>query len=495
MGIIIRQSIKGTLVNYIGAFIGFLTTMFVLTKFLQPEEIGLTRVVLEAGVLFAGLAQLGISGTAFRFFPYFQSEKNNHNGFFFYLILLPTIGLLLFVPLFIFLKGPISAFFITNSALFVDYYYWVLFLTIFLVFWIALETYSNLLMRIVIPKFIREIVVRVLLLAVYLSFAFKCLNLDGLVGCFIAVYGIAMLLSFIYVSHIGPISLKHDYSFIDKPLRKKISNYTLFLLLSALSGNILMQLDIFMVGSMEGLDSVGIYTIAFYIAVVIEIPMRSITSISSPVAAKALKEGDVEAANQLYKKVALHQLVAGSIIFLFIWINIDHIFAIIPNGNVYIAGKWVVFFIGLAKLLNITFNFGATLISFSKYYYWGLFFMAFITITGIITNLLLIPVLGITGAAIATLITCILLNTVQQWIVLIKIKGNPFSTGLVKILILTLILFGINFLLPQWSSNPFIDGIYRTLIIGIITLISIYKLNISDEISAIMDRLLKRNRN
>ena len=490
MGIIIRQSIKGTLVNYIGSFIGFLTTMFVLTRFLQPEEIGLTRVIYESAVLIAVFAQLGITGTAFRFFPYFQSETNNNNGFFFYLVLLPTIGLLIFIPLYILLKTPIAAFFSLNAELFVDYYYWVIFLIVFIVFWTVFETYSNLLMRIVIPKFLREIAVRVLLLAVYLSFAFKFLNLDGLVGCFIAVYGIVMLLAFFYVSRIGSVSLKHDYSFIDKPLRKKIRNYTLFLIFSALSGSILMQLDVFMVSSYLGLDYTGIYIIAFFMAAIVEIPSRSITAISSPVAAKALKEGDMETANQLYKKVSLHQLVAGSCIFLLIWINIDNIFAIIPNGDVYIAGKWVVLFLALAKILNVTVNFGAVLISYSRYYYWTLFFIVFITLTGICTNLLLIPRMGITGAAIATLVTYILLSAVQQWIVLIKIKGNPFSIGMAKILMLIITLFGVNYLLPDWSSNPYIDGIYRTLIIGIITLIAIYKLKISDEISSTMDKFL-----
>lgn len=33
MGVIIRQSIKGTVVNYVGAFIGFLSTMFIVTRF------------------------------------------------------------------------------------------------------------------------------------------------------------------------------------------------------------------------------------------------------------------------------------------------------------------------------------------------------------------------------------------------------------------------------------------------------------------------------
>ena len=41
MGVIARQSIKGTIVTYLGVFVGFLTTFFVLTRFLTAEEIGL----------------------------------------------------------------------------------------------------------------------------------------------------------------------------------------------------------------------------------------------------------------------------------------------------------------------------------------------------------------------------------------------------------------------------------------------------------------------
>ena len=490
MGIIIRQSIKGTIVTFIGSFIGFLTQMFVVTKFLQTEEIGLIQIILQAALFFSVFAQLGTSNTAFRFFPYFQSANNNNNGFFFYMVLLPTIGICIFIPLFILLKEPITAYYSTNAALFTDYYYWVLLLAIFIVFWTTFETYSNLLMRIAIPKFLREVAVKVLTLIVYILFIFKFLNLNGFVGCFIAIYGVVMLLSFFYVSRIGSVSLKHDFSFIDKPLRKKIKNYTLFLLLSAMSGSILGQLDLFMVGAMEGLSQAGIYTIMFFMAAVVDMPYRSITAISSPIAAKALKEGNMETANQLFKKVSLHQLVAGSCVFLLLWINIDNIFQIIPNGNVYAVGKWVVFFLVLGRLLSITVNFGATIIAYSKYYYWTLFFSIFITITGVITNLILIPRMGMTGAAIATLTSTILSCGVQQWIVMKKIKGNPFSMSMLKLIILILILFGINYLLPHWTSNPFIDLPYRTLIIGSITVISLYKLKISDEISGLIGAVL-----
>ena len=48
MGIIARQSIKGTIATYFGVAIGFVTTFFILTKYLTPEEVGLTRVLVDA---------------------------------------------------------------------------------------------------------------------------------------------------------------------------------------------------------------------------------------------------------------------------------------------------------------------------------------------------------------------------------------------------------------------------------------------------------------
>lgn len=492
MGIVIRQSIKATLINYIGAFLGFIITMFVLTRFLKPEEIGLTKVIYEVAFLISGFAQLGVNASAMRFFPYFRDAKHQNHGFFFYLMLLPALGGIIFISVYFLLEEPIQDFFSKNSSLFLAYYNWVPPLMFFVLFWSVLEVYSNLLMRIVIPKFIREIALRCMLLVVYLLYAFHFLDLTGLVTGFVAVYGIAMLLTYTYVARIGSVSLRHDFSYINKPLRKKILKYTLYLVVGALGGNIIAQLDLFMVSSQMGLTYAGIYTIALYIAAVIEMPARSLTAISSPLAAAALKEGDLEKANQLYQKVALHQLIGGSVIFLLIWINIDNIFAVIPNGEVYRAGKWVVFFIAMAKLIWVTLSFGSTLISFSRYYYWGLYFTFFLSGLTIYTNYLLIPRLGVTGAAIATLITCLISYSLQQWIVLKKIKGNPYTFALLKQILLILFLFACNALLPRWSSNPFADAFYRSLPIGVLWVILTYKFRISEEICSIFNKYIRR---
>ena len=493
MGIVIRQSIKASIVNYIGAFIGFLTMMFVVTKFLSPEDIGLRSVIYEVALLFATLAQLGTSSSIMRFFPYFRNEEKNHNGFFFYILVLPLIGCVVFIPLYLVLKEPIISFFGKESQLFTSYYYWVIPLIIFLAFWSVFESYSNVNMRIVVPKMVREVIVRLLLVVIYLLYGFHVINRDGFISTFIAVYGIALLIMFFYISRIAPISLKHDNSFVNKPLRKDIKNYTLVLIVGALGNSILGKLDLFMVSSELGFDFAGIYTIAFYMGTIIDIPARSITAISTPIAANALQKGDIDEANKLYKKVSLNQLIIGGLLFVLVWINIDNIFRIIPNGDIYAQGKWVVFFIALSKLVAMTLSFGGILISFSRYYYWSIFFTFIITALGIITNYLLIPIFGISGAAIASLIATILSYGFQQWVVLRKIKGNPYTKGTLKMLLSIFALFAINYFIPN-LSNVWIDIVLRTAAIGAIAFFAIYFGKISGDMNEIVNSIFSRLR-
>ena len=107
MGIIVRQSIKATIVNYIGVGIGFVTTFFVLTRYLTTEEIGLTRVLIDTATMLAGLAQLGTNASVLRFYPYFNNEKNKDHGFFFWTLVVPLIGFLIYGLIYIVLNACI----------------------------------------------------------------------------------------------------------------------------------------------------------------------------------------------------------------------------------------------------------------------------------------------------------------------------------------------------------------------------------------------------
>lgn len=484
MGIVIRQSLKSTFVNYVGVLLGIFVQFYIVTKYLDPTVIGLTKVIYDVAFLGSTLALLGLGSSGMRFFPYFKDEKTGNHGFLYYFLLVPTLGCVLTTVIYLFCKEPILGYFGKNSPEFNGFFYWVIPFLIILTFWQVFENYSNINMRIAIPKGIREVGMRLLMLVLYLLYAFQYIDVAGLVTGFLVCYGICMVTTGVYSMHIGSRTLKHDWSYITPELRKNFLRYSGFLIIAAVSGNIMSQLDVFMLSGVRGLYDAGIYTIVIYMAEIVNMPARNITPISSPLAAEAMKDGDIEKAQGLYRQVSIHQLLASSILLLMIWVNLDNIFALIPNGSRFEAGRIAVLFLGLSKVIYSTLNFGNILISFSKYYYWTLIITVILTFVTIGTNLYFIPILGLSGAALATLITSLLSYAFQQYIVQRKLKSNPFSMAHVRMLVIVVILFVLNFAIPSMLQiSPLLDAFVRSMVLALVGIVLVYYFNISEQIS------------
>lgn len=498
MGIIIRQSIKGTIVNYIGVVIGAFTTFVVLTDLLKPEEIGLTRVLIDAGMLLSGLAQLGTGSSIIRFFPYFNDQKKYHNGFFFWTLLIPIIGFVVFLFLFLLLKEPICSFFGDKSPLFNQYYLLLIPLSFFMLYMTVFEINANVLMRIVVPKLVREVIVRILTLGAYLLYGYHILSFDQFIFAFCAVYGVAAIINIVYLFTLKNISLKPKMQFITPALRKEFLFYSLFIITSTLVSAITPSLNTFFISAKMGLLYTGVFAIANYIAAFIEIPYRSLGSITQPQISQSVKDNDYATTNYLCQSVALHQLIAGSFIILAIWINIDLIFSIMPNGEAYRSGKYVVLILGFTRLFNATYSIGTTVLGFSRIYYYSLIFTFILTVSAVLFNILLIPAFGMEGAAYAslfsTLIYTILLLTLIKW----KLKTTPFHQKQLFVILIVVGLYLISLLWDHSLSPLFqniemkpiysqtLNGILKT---GILLSIGVY-ITIKCKISPEMNKIL-----
>ena len=502
MGVVVRQSIKGAIMNYLGVIVGFFTTFFIVTKYLTTEEVGLTRVLVDASILLSGLAQLGTSTSAMRYYPYFKDEKERDHGFFGWSVIIPFVGFIIFSILFFVFKQPIENYFSQNSELFVDYIYFVIPMSFFMTYLLVFETNSNLLMRIVIPKFIREVGIRLMTLVVYLLYAFDVINLDGMVISLCLTYGIATVLNIIYLFSLKKVSFKIEPAYVSKWLRKDFIFYTLFLIATSLAGNLIPVLNTFFVSGKLGLAVAGINTIAVYIASIVEIPYRSLAAISRPHISQGMKDNNMLDVNNMTKNVSLHQFMASMFIFFLIWINIDLVYSLIPNGNVYDEAKFVVLILSVVKIINTSLNVGATVLSYSKYYYYSLLFTIILTVTAIYMNIKLIPIWGMEGAALASLVSYIVyyafLLTFVNW----KIKVSPLSMRELYTVIIILSLFGIDWLLQTYMSEYLIsifnveligkilDSAVRTLLLSVLGIVIIYKSRISKQVNDIIDKFL-----
>jgi len=453
MGTIAKQSIKGTIVTYLGVAIGFVTTFFVLTRFLSTEEIGLARVLIDAATLFVGLAQLGTSSSIIRFFPYF----NGKHGFFLYAMLIPLIGFAIFALIYIACHTPLSAFFGDKSPLFVEYYYLVLPIAFFMLYQAVCETSATVLMQIVVPRFVREVVSRICLLITYLLYAFDILSLDGFVWAICASYAICALINAAYLIHLlqpATCNLQPNLSFLksNPNLVRSWMLYTAFLLVSAITSVLAPTLSSFFITAQMGLNYTGIFAIATYMAVMVSIPSRSLVAISQPELSLAIKNNDSPTIQRLLHQASGNLLLIGGFILLVIWINIDLIFAILPNGATYAVAKNVVLLLGIGQLMVASFSIFLPALSYSRFYAFSLLNSLTLTVSALLLNNYLIPRYGMMGAAWATVLADICYYIMVTLIVSLTLKTKPFSFRHLQILTLILLVFAFNYLLQTYLT-------------------------------------------
>ena len=488
MGVIAKQSIRGTIVTYLGIAVGIVTTFFVLTRFLTTEEIGLARVLIDAATLFIGLAQLGTNASIIRFYPYFRDkDSETDHGFFFWALVVPFIGFVLFAVLFWLCRVPLGAWFGEKSPLFVEYYYFVLPIAFFMLYQAICESTCNVLMHIVVPRAVRELIVRVGLLAIYLLYAFRVISLDGLVIGICINYAVAALINLCYFFSLQRINLRPDWQFLHSngTLVRRYLVYTGFLILSAVTTVLAPTLSSFFVTAKMGLDSTGIFAIATYMAVMVSVPNRSVSAIASPQLSRAIKEQNTEECSHLIRQVTRNMLLIGGFILLTIWVNIDLIFHILPNGATFATAKYVVLILGVSQLVLATFTICLTALNYSRFYAVSLLLALVLTISAILLNNYLVPLYGMNGAAMSNLLSYGLYYIL---IIATIVPLGHFHVVDKKwwyIALLLVTLFVINTLwqyyLPTW--NIWVDSLLRSIVIlGGGALIA-YKAKLSPEIN------------
>ncbi len=507
MGIVARQSIKGTIATYIGVAVGIITTFFIQTKALQPEQIGLIDILLQCSLLFGGLAQLGTPSSAMRYYPFFKDEEHRDHGFFGWTVLVPFIGFAFFLLTFFAFKGSIVHFFTKDSEvgtdLFAKYVNFVIPLAFFMLYISVFETNSNLLLRIVLPKFIREVGLRVGTLAIYLLYYYKIIDFDGVIVSFCVLYGLATLVNIVYLLSLKRVSFKIEWDYIKPELKRDFLFYTLFMITAALAGNVIPMLSKFFVAGEAGFRLAGVFTIATNIAAVVEMPYRSLGAISRPHISEAMAKQNIKQANVLCKTVALHQFIAGTFVFFLIWINIDFIFDLLPNGDIYRLGKWAVLLLSLSRLLFSTFSVASTALSYSKYYYYSLIFTILLASTSIMLNQWLVPKWDINGGALANVMSYfiyyILLLSFIRW----KIGVNPISVKMFPVATIVLVMFGLNWLwtfalTPRFAGllvKPIfglgIDAVLKSVVFLVLGIGTLYKLKVSFSVNDLIDKGLK----
>jgi len=489
LGIVIKQSIRSASIAYIGVAIGYVNLLWLFPTYMSPDQVGLFRLVQVSATLLATFGVLGLPHTTIRFFPEFNKEK----GFFSFIRLAGLVGFLLLLCLALIFKGSIVDFFSEKSALFIEYYNITLLLSLFMVQFQIMEAYSRSHLKTVVPVFVRDVQLRVLISIIVILFGLNLISFDWMLSSLVFLYASQVLSLTWYFGRQKILRSNLNFQFLKGKNFQKFARYGLYSLLGAGGTQIVLLIDSLMVSGYMGLDSNGVYSIGFFIGVVIEMPKRSILQVVSPLISQAFQKKDMPHVATLYKQASINQFIIGSLLLLGIWINLENIYAFIPNGEEYLAGMGVVLFIGLGKLSDMLFGPNGEIIIMSKYYGFNVVIISFLAVITIVLNDLLIPEYGLEGAAIASFIAMLAFNVIKWGFVIVRFKMQPFTWKTLVCAVIVLTVAYINQWIPV-LENKLLDIILRSAIVSLLVLVPTYALKLSPEMNGVANRLISKKK-
>lgn len=491
-----RQSIISSVIVYIGFAIGLLNTyLFTREGGFTPQQYGLTNIFIAIATIMQSFANLGMSAYIYKFYPYYKDNLDNkRNDLFTWALLVSLIGFCCVVVAGFFCKDLVIRKFSANSSSLVTYYYWVFPFGLGFTLFSLLEAYAWQLKKSVLTNFLKEVQFRLFTtILIVLVFSGTITQFD----IFIKLY------SFLYLAIAGilivnliatkQLHITFKASNVSKKFFKKILTLASFVYGGSLVYAVAGVFDTIVIASVltDGLALAGVYSLAQNMASLIQAPQRGIVSSSVAVLSRAWKDKQLEKINTIYHRSSINMLLFAVAIFSLIWLNFtDGVFTFKLQQQ-YLDARWVFFFIGLMKIVDMGTGVNAQIIGTSTFWRFEFFTGITLIIITLPLNYFLTKKMGIVGPAIANLISFTIYNAIRYTFLFKKFNLQPFT----KQTIYTILLGVASFYITHFLFNGYQGFIW--LVVRSLCFIALYGsgtllLKLSPDILPVWQTILKK---
>ncbi len=484
MGIVVRQSFLNLISIGVAFFIGAINTLYLYPTFLGSKFQGLVIALLAISNLIQPFISFGTQHAVIRYYSKY-SKKNDKDGLLTLSILMPIVIVLLFVPLFLVYYDDIRQYLFQSDQSLSRYAYVILFIAISTSFFEVFYSWLRVKLKSVFGNFLKELYPRLLIAFLLIFYSIGLLNFESFVMFLIYGYYLRLFIVIVYSFYVNKpklnLNFKNDFN--------EIFKYCLLIFLSGAASSIILDIDKSMLSSILTVENVAYYSVAVFIAAVIEIPGRAMFQILSPVVASAINKNQMKKLEDLLKKSSTNLVLVASLFFLLINLNIDDFYNML-NQDGYSIGIPIVIIVSFGKLYSMSIGCINNIISNSKYYYYTFWFSLFSSVLAVILNIYLITEFGIIGAAYATLIVLAIMNSLKIYLVKIKFNIHPYSRDTIKIIILSVLTYFV-FSNLQLGFQPVINIIVKSSLVLILYTLSAYIFKLSDDVNIFIDKFNK----
>ena len=481
MGIVLRQSFKNVLATYLGFAIGALNTLFLFTYFLSKAQYGLVSYVTSTATILSPLIAFGVNNTLVRYYTAYRDKKEQAQ----FNLMLCFLPLLIIVPAtFVGVIGyeQIAQWLSAKNTEVRDYVLLIFLTSVAMAYFEIAYAWTRVQLKTVFGNFLKEVFHRVgvmlLLLAIYL----QIIDFYQLIWGVFWVYALRMLLMFVFAFYVR----RPEFAWGLPKNKKEVFLYSLFVILSGSVASVLMDIDKFMLNQYLPIGEIAVYNVAIFTATVIAIPYRSMYQIVSPLTAQFMNQSKPKELFDLYKRSTVNTYFVSMVICVLIIVNAQQCYTLLPDKD-YSTGLTVLVIISVVKLSDALVGFNNAVLLNSPYYRTVLFLGVFLVIGTVLMNMWLIPVYGINGAGLATLIAFSSYNLLKSVFVYRKYNLQPFYKETLQTTLFGIVAIG-GFFFWDFPFHPLVNISLKSLLVGGVSVFFLLKLGISEELIRLIRR-------
>ncbi len=451
MSTIRKQSIIASVVVYVGFAVGFFNTyLFTRQGGFTPQQFGLTAIFLAAAQLMYAIANMGMPSVISKFYPYYKAHlPTQKNDLLARALIFVLCGFLLVIALGIVFKGPLVMKVFNNSPELLHYYYWIFPFGFGYTVFMLLDMWAWQLGLAVLSNLLKEVWFRasVTLLIVLTMFS-VITSFSTFIGLYAFVYVGMALFMMAYLRRRGQLPLTLEKSRVTRRFYRRMKTLVSYVWSGAVIFSLASVIDTLFIAAIlpDGIGMAGVFTFGQYMTSLVQAPQRAVVSAATGPLSAAWRQKDFATINRIYHRSSINQLLFACAMFSLIWLNFEdgiQTFRLQPD---YINAKWVFFFLGLTRVVDMGTGVNSQIIGTSSH--WRFEFTSGLILLSLMLplNYLLTVTYGITGPAIANLISFVVYNAIRYMFLLRRFNMQPFDRNTV----LALIVSGACFLLTYF---------------------------------------------
>ena len=438
----------------------------IITRVLGAELYGLFVLATNIITFIGYIAQLGFSSTLVRYVSFFtgKQEYGKAKG-----TILYGLRLLFFFSIFLgvasFLLSPLISQTIFNRPELTSL---LRMLTIALPFMGATVIFLAALVGLKLIKhyvisinIINPVTFLIAILAVFLL----GYSLIALIWAWVFVAVIVSIFSFYFLNNEYFIKQRKTKPIVEK---KELWSFARPMYLNGFVNNAIKVVPVLIIGYFLPDNEVGIFNISFKVALLVSFSLLAFRQIFAPSVSALFARGKIQLIEELNKTITKWIFTISLIIFFNIILFSKSILSVF--GAEFIVGANVLLILALGELISSGMGLAGNILEMSGRPKVELLNTTATLVLILVLNYLLIPVYGITGAAVSYSVTIALVNLARVIELFVFEKIHPFKFSYLKPVVAGVAAFAIVF----WIKNIVVVPMYWEMVVGAICFIVLF---------------------